>query len=227
MQGKKSFILYADLLHTLSKLPTDDAGNLFKLILEYVNDQSPDESKYGLVVEIAFEPIKQQLKRDLNRWSETQVKRSDAGKKSAESKKQQNQQTLTHVESVQHSLTNSTDNVTVNVNEKKGKGAPSELEVIEYFEKNGYTKEHAQNVFEYYDGRGWIDKNNIPVENWKYHLRKQWMKEDGKPPLTREEVMHVNNNPPVSQDNWNRMSRSQQHNYNIMHGGSGFPLKDK
>lgn len=110
---------------------------------------------------------------------------------------------------------------------KEGKSVPSELEVIEYFEKNGYTKEHAKTVFEYYDGLNWTDKNKVPIDNWKYHLRKQWMKEDGKPPLTREEVMHINNNPPVSQDNWNRLSRSQQHNYNVMHGGSGFPLKDK
>lgn len=120
MQGKKSFILYADLLHTLSKLPPDDAGNLFKLILEYVNDQNPDESKYGLVVEVAFSQVKQQLKRDLSKWNENREQRSKAGKISAEKRKQQNQQALTHVESVERTSTKSTVNDNVNGSIIKG-----------------------------------------------------------------------------------------------------------
>ena len=65
-ENKKSFILYADLIHTVEKLPDDKAGELFKHILRYVNDQNPVTP--DLLIEVTFEPIKQQLKRDLKKW---------------------------------------------------------------------------------------------------------------------------------------------------------------
>ena len=68
-QGKKSFIHYGDLINSLEGLTDLEAGLLFKHILRYVNDQNPvcDDR----VVNIAFEPIKQQLKRDLKDWETT------------------------------------------------------------------------------------------------------------------------------------------------------------
>ena len=65
-ENKKSFILYCDIIHTLEKLSDDDAGKLFKHILRYVNDLNPTTDH--LITEIAFEPIKQQLKRDLIKY---------------------------------------------------------------------------------------------------------------------------------------------------------------
>lgn len=65
-ENKKSFILYCDIIHTLEKLSDDDAGKLFKHILRYVNDLNPTTDH--LITEIAFEPIKQQLKRDLVKY---------------------------------------------------------------------------------------------------------------------------------------------------------------
>lgn len=65
-ENKKSFVLYCDLIHTIEKLPDDKAGLLLKHLLRYVNDQNPITD--DLIVEIAFEPIKHQLKRDLTKW---------------------------------------------------------------------------------------------------------------------------------------------------------------
>lgn len=79
MKNKKSFILYADLIHTVNKLPNDKAGELFKHILSYVNDENPTTG--DLIINISFEPIKQQLKRDLIHWENIKVKRSLAGSK--------------------------------------------------------------------------------------------------------------------------------------------------
>jgi hypothetical protein len=76
---KKSFLLYADYMHTILKLPDAKAGKLFKMILEYVNDKNPTTE--DILVDIAFEPIKQQLKRDLKHWENKKVIRSEAGKK--------------------------------------------------------------------------------------------------------------------------------------------------
>jgi len=65
-ENKKSFILYCDIIHTIEKLNDDDAGKLFKHVLRYVNDLNPTTDH--LITEIAFEPIKQQLKRDLVKY---------------------------------------------------------------------------------------------------------------------------------------------------------------
>lgn len=64
--NKKSFVLYTDLIHTVNQLPDDKAGLLFKHILSYVNDENPISD--DIIVNISFEPIKQQLKRDLIKY---------------------------------------------------------------------------------------------------------------------------------------------------------------
>lgn len=116
--NKKSFVLYCDIIKTVEILPNETAGELFKHLLSYVNDEEPQTD--NMLVKLAFEPIKQQLKRDLEKWEEIKVKRSEAGKRSAakRNKTQQKQQVLTSVKSVEQTLTNPTvnDNVNVNVN---------------------------------------------------------------------------------------------------------------
>lgn len=82
--GKKSFVLYCDLVHSVEILNDEQAGKLFKHILNYVNDFDPKES--DPFIRLAFEPIKQQLKRDLKTWRTKKKKRSDAGKKGMESR---------------------------------------------------------------------------------------------------------------------------------------------
>ena len=76
-EDKKSFLLYADLIHTVKKLPKEKIGDLFLTILEYVNDMNPTVD--DILVDIAFEPIKQQLKRDLRHWEEKVEVRSANG----------------------------------------------------------------------------------------------------------------------------------------------------
>ena len=100
-ENKKGFVLYCDMIHTIKKLPDEKAGILFKLILAYTNDENPVIN--DLLIELVFEPIKQQLKRDLQKYEQKKIQRSEAGKKSAEQRKATNvnetQQTLTTVES--------------------------------------------------------------------------------------------------------------------------------
>ena len=79
--NKKSFLLYCDIIHTIEKLSDEQAGKLLKHILRYVNDQDPIAE--DVLTEIAFEPIKQNLKRDLVKYEEIKEKRSEAGKTGA------------------------------------------------------------------------------------------------------------------------------------------------
>lgn len=78
MTGKKSFILYSDFINIVEKLPNEAAGKLFKTILEYVNDRNPIVD--DLLLQIAFEPIRLQLKRDLGEWVEEKTNRSESGR---------------------------------------------------------------------------------------------------------------------------------------------------
>ena len=95
--NKKSFILYTDLIHTVKKMPPEKAGELLLTILEYVNDNNPEI--LDPYVDIVFEPIKQQLKRDLEKYEGKKKQWSDAGKRSADLKKEKKiQRTLTTVE---------------------------------------------------------------------------------------------------------------------------------
>ena len=125
-QGKKSIIVYADWKNVFDQLDDVEAGQLIKHFFNYVNDLNPvSPSK---LITIAFEPIKQSLKRDLVKWDGIRERRSEAGKISAEKRKQQvltsveiNPTKSTSVESVEQDSTKSTvsvnDNVSVNVND--------------------------------------------------------------------------------------------------------------
>jgi uncharacterized phage protein (TIGR02220 family) len=77
-KDKKSFILYVDQKDLFNKLPDEIAGRLIKHIYAYVSDENPKAE--DLIVDIAFEPIKQQLKRDLKSFENVKTKRSEAGK---------------------------------------------------------------------------------------------------------------------------------------------------
>lgn len=86
-KDKKSFILYTDIKATVDKLSDEYAGKLLKHILAYLNDENPVTD--DLLLEIAFEPIKQQFKRDLEKWETIKEKRSQAGKLGGRPKKQE------------------------------------------------------------------------------------------------------------------------------------------
>jgi hypothetical protein len=79
MEGKMSFLLYCDLIHSIKELSDEQAGKLLKIILEYVNDKSPVIEDQ--ILRIAFTPIKLSLKRDLETWRKTCEKNSKNGSK--------------------------------------------------------------------------------------------------------------------------------------------------
>lgn len=120
--GKKSFVLYTDYEELFSELSNEDAGQLIKHIFGYVNDKNPVSK--NPIVNVSFIPIKLQLKRDLVKWDSLREKRSEAGKASAEAKKNKTQQVSTSVDfvapvlnSVEQTSTKSTVTVNATVTE--------------------------------------------------------------------------------------------------------------
>lgn len=113
-ENKKSFILYADLIHTVRKMPKDKAGELFLTILSYVNDEDPGID--DLLVEVAFEPVKQQLKRDLKRWEDYRGKQSLNGKKGGRPAKPSDTEPYDKTQNNPSLLDESQKSLNVNVN---------------------------------------------------------------------------------------------------------------
>ena len=191
MENKKSFILYADLLHTVSKMPSDKAGDLFKHILKYVNDEDPQTE--DLIVELTFEPIKQQLKRDLDKWEEKKGKQSEKGKEGnlkrwnieLYNEYKKGKYTLEEAELIAKSRKASlpdkpdshtiakiavNDNVSVNVNDNViKKEYNNSLDVPKVFSE-GIEKCYSQIVGLFPDSTK--PKTNVDVSKWKDEIRK-------------------------------------------------------
>lgn len=130
-ENKKSFVLYADLIHTLEALDDDEAGRLFKHVLRYVNDQNPEAQ--DKITKVSFEPIKQQLKRDLREWENIRIERAangrEGGLKSAETRRSKMKQNEAKVELASKNEANEAVNVTVTVNDTLFKEKTPILEI--------------------------------------------------------------------------------------------------
>jgi predicted RNA-binding protein with RPS1 domain len=157
-EGKKSIVLYTDLLATFEKLNDDEAGRLIKHLFRYVNDLNPDSDR---MTEILFEPIKQQLKRDLEKWEGIKDKRSEAGKAGANKR----WQTIANAKKDIAKIAVN-DNVNVNVikiEERKQKFA---LMLKPFVEK--YGREFIKDFYLY-----WSEETQ-DHKHLKYELEKTW-----------------------------------------------------
>jgi hypothetical protein len=117
---KTSFVIYTDIKATVDKLSDEDAGKLFKLMIDFSNgiERTPD----SFVLDLVFTPIKQQMIRDEFKWKEELEKRREAGRLGGIAKAQ-NSQNLASASDAKHSLAdlsttkqplaNLADNVTV------------------------------------------------------------------------------------------------------------------
>lgn len=116
--AKGTFIVYDEIKDSLDEMTDEEIGRLFRGMVDYHVTGEEPELEGGL--KFAFIPIRQRMDRDDEKWTKTREARSEAGKKSAEVKAQQNPTNSTNVDFVeqnQQNPTNSTVNVNVNVNE--------------------------------------------------------------------------------------------------------------
>ena len=109
-EDKKGFILYADQKALFEQLSNEKAGELIKFIFAYVNDENPISE--DIIINLAFTPIKQQLKRDLVKFNEIKGKRSEAGRKGMAKR----WQSITNDNKALQTITNITVNDNVNDN---------------------------------------------------------------------------------------------------------------
>ena len=178
-KDKKSFVAYCDWLESFEELTDEEAGKLAKHLFRYVNDLNPEPP--DKITKMCFIPIKQSLKRDLVKYEERADRARENGAKGGRPKTQKTQSVISEPKKPD------SVSVSVNVNDSvkdDGIKPPSLEEVISYFDENGYTKESATKMFEYYEesrkpsGRVWKDGRGNTVKNWKQKARSIWFKDD-------------------------------------------------
>jgi hypothetical protein len=161
---KKSFLLYADQNSVFQHLPDDIAGRLIKHIFRYVNDEQPDTEE--LIIKIAFEPIKMQLKRDLQKYEGIRQRNS------LNAKMRWDAVALSGMPKSTKNADNDTDNVNDNVNDKrKVFKAPTIQEL-----KKEFPTLDANRFHDFYTSKGW-KIGSQPMKDWKACAR-NWLSRD-------------------------------------------------
>jgi hypothetical protein len=161
-KDKKGFILYCDVIHTVEKLTDEQAGKLFKHILKYVNDQDPIPE--DIITEIAFEPIKQSLKRDLQKYEGIRVKNKENALK---------RWNATASERIPTDAKNAViDKDSVIVKDNKYIYIPEFDEFLQYAIQQvpNVNKEQVKLKYESWKVNEWKDGNDKPIKNWKSKL---------------------------------------------------------
>ena len=160
-KDKKSFLLYADQQSVFNQLPDEIAGQLIKHIFSYVNDENPISD--NLIINIAFEPIRLQLKRDLQKYESIRERNSanarmrwDAVASSGIPKRTKN-------------ADNDTDTDNVNDNVKRVVFIAPTLEQL----KKEFPTLDAQRFHDFYSSKGWMVGKN-KMKDWKAAAR-NWL----------------------------------------------------
>ena len=161
---KKSFLLYCDIIHTVEQLTDEQAGDLFRHILRYVNDQDPQSD--SVITKIAFEPIKQALKRDLDKYKSICERNSDNAKKRWNATA--SDRIPKHTKNAD-SDSDSDSDIDKDIKVNKGFVKPSIVEIKTYMIEIGMT-DVSEKWFDYYESNGWLVGKN-KMKNWKAAVR--------------------------------------------------------
>ena len=179
--NKKSFLLYTDVHHTVKKLSDEQAGKLFKHILSYVNDENPELSDF--ILEIAFEPIKQNLKRDLKRYEDICNRNKVNGLKGGRPLKKPKKPSglkITQMNPNNPDEPKKADNDNDNDNDKKRYIIPPPLNLVEQYCKERDNDIDAKYFFDWYQTRGWkVGKDKM--KDWQSAIR-TWEQRNKKEP---------------------------------------------
>jgi hypothetical protein len=188
-KDKKSFILYCDQQGVFNKLPDEIAGKLIKHIFAYVNDENPPCD--DLLLSIAFEPIKTQLKRDLRKYEVYIEKQKENGAKGGRPKKEEETQITQPFFEEPKKADNVTVTATATEEDIKVKRdvfiKPSIEEIKTYMIEIGMT-DVSEKWFDYYESNGWLVGKN-KMKNWKAAVR-TWKNNNLSNNTTTPQIIH-------------------------------------
>jgi hypothetical protein len=161
---KKSFLLYADQNSVFQHLPDDIAGRLIKHIFAYVNDEQPKTEE--LIIKIAFEPIKMQLKRDLQKYEGIRQRNSQNAKMRWDAV------ALSGMPKSTKNAVNDNVNVNVNDNVKRNIFKAPTIEEL----KTEFPALDANRFHDFYTSKGW-KVGSQQMKDWRAAAR-NWLSRD-------------------------------------------------
>ena len=149
-ENKKSFILYTDQIGIITKLVlkdrkegTNDAGELFLHIMQYVNDENPEPINF--LVDMAFEQFKVVLKRDLKKYETYVEKQIQNGKKGGRPKKEETQITQPFLIEPKKAVNDNVNvNVSDNVNDIKDKSFNFKKSILEFVQDEVLVSDYIE-----------------------------------------------------------------------------------
>jgi hypothetical protein len=164
--NKKSFVLYTDQRSYFDKLNDQEAGQLIKHIFSYVNDENPNP--VDRIIDLSFEPIKLQLKRDLIKYESISDRNKSNGKLGGRPKQEEPKKPtgLSGNPDKPKKADTDTDNDTdTDINKK----IPTFIEFRDYAIENKPLANIKDLKLKYdsWVANGWKDGNNKKIVNWK------------------------------------------------------------
>lgn len=197
-EGKKSFQLYTDLIELVNgsnkhnveiePMTNEEAGMLFKWILEYVNDLHPSVPKE---IRFAVVQVKKQLDEDLERWKDICKKNTENINKRWHRNENESIRPNTTVYDSIPTDTKNTDkdkdkdkdilkeNTTIgSIKEKstQSRFIPPTLEEIQTYVLEKNYNIDSERFFDFYQSKGWMVGKN-KMKDWKAAVR-NWNKTD-------------------------------------------------
>ena len=131
-------------------MPKEKAGELFLHILEYVNDKNPITE--DLIIQLTFEPIKQSLKRDLQKYENIVERNRNNGKNGGRPKNPVgNLETQEKPKEPKKADSDNDNDKVINIEERKVNFANSLKPYLSIYGKDmlndfyGYWTQHGEN----------------------------------------------------------------------------------
>ena len=180
---KKSFLIYCDIIHTVEQLTDEQAGDLFKHLLRYVNDLNPQSD--SVITKIAFEPIKQALKRDLDKYESIRKRNSDNARMRWDA---------IASSGIPNDTKNADSDIVIDsdsdIDIKKQRVVfekPTLSELKTYMTEIGMA-DVSEKWFDYYESNGWLVGKN-KMKNWKAAVR-TWKNNNLSTNTTTPQIIH-------------------------------------
>ena len=186
---KSSFLMYTDWNDMIEELDDQSRGQLLLAIMRYQSGAELPEMDIG--AKVAFAQIRNQFRKDEEKYSRTVANRSAAGKlggrpKANASAEKQKKQMLFEESSTKQTEAKKADNVNVNDNvlkentlkgvKEKRFAPPTPENVRGYCREMGYTNVDAERFVDFYASKDWmVGKNRM--KDWKAAVR-NWARQD-------------------------------------------------
>lgn len=199
---KNSFLMYVDWNDMIEELDDQSRGQLLLAIMRYQSGAELPEMDIG--AKVAFAQIRNQFRKDEEKYSRTVANRSAAGKlggrpKANASAEKQKKQMLFEESNTKQTEAKKADNDNVNDNvlkentlkgvKEKRFAPPTPENVRGYCREMGYANVDAERFVDFYAAKDWmIGKNRM--KDWKAAVR-NWARQD-QPPVGKKPAAKKN-----------------------------------